>query len=166
MKVTDVLALAYNMELQGMRFYEDQKDKVKLPVVRELFSFLREMEQGHAAYLEKQIENVGAGKSLDSLPDSVEGDRYREIMSRQKVVAENLDSDLGDYSIMRMAYLIEKDFAEFYTRSSSESEGEVKDLFHTLAEWERGHAEMMKTEMGKIISRNALDLGFYPFSGE
>ncbi len=163
MNVEDVLKLAYRMELQGMEFYDEQKARVKLPLLRELFSFLSEMERGHAKYLERQLKNISAGKSLDSLPESVETDRYQEIMAKQKIEPADLLSDLGDYSIMRMAYLIEKDFAQFYEKSASSSDGEIRDLFNRLADWEKGHAQMMKEEMGKIISRNALDLGFYPF---
>jgi rubrerythrin len=163
MNVEDVLRLAHRMELQGMDFYETQKKKVKLPVIRDLFAFLSEMEKGHAAYLRSQIENLAKGRPMDVLPDSPESDRYGAIMAKQQIEPARLDADLGDYSIMRMAYLVEKDFAEFYEKSSRGSQGRVKTLFSTLAEWEKGHADMMKTEMGKIISRNSIDLGFYPF---
>lgn len=163
MNVEDVLKLAHRMELQGMEFYDEQKGRVKLQLLRELFAFLSDMERGHAAYLEKQLENMAAGKSLDALPDDVEMDRYRDIMKKQKIEPADLNTDLGDYSIMRMAYLIEKDFARFYETSAAESGGKIKDLFTRLAGWEKEHAKMMKDEMGKIISRNALDLGFYPF---
>jgi rubrerythrin len=163
MKTEDVLKLAQKMELQGMEFYGEQKDRVRLPLLKDLFSLLSDMEKGHAAYLGKQLENMASGRSFDDLPENLEMDRYRDIMARQKIKPEGLDSDLGDYSIMRMAYLIEKDFAEFYEKSAGESRGELKALFGRLADWEREHARMMKDEMGKIISRNALDLGFYPF---
>ena len=163
MNVEDILKLAHRMELQGMEFYDEQKGRVKLQLLGELFAFLSDMERGHAAYLQKQLENMAAGKTLDALPDDVEMDRYRDIMEKQKIEPADLNTDLGDYSIMRMAYLIEKDFAQFYDKSASESKGEIKDLFIRLAKWEREHAKMMKDEMSKIISRNALDLGFYPF---
>ena len=163
MNIENVLKLAHSMELQGMEFYDEQKDRVKLQLLKELFAFLNDMERGHAAYLEKQLKNMAAGKSLDALPDDVEMDRYRDIMEKQKIEPANLKTDLGDYSIMRMAYLIEKDFAQFYDKSAAESDGEIRDLFIRLADWEKEHAKMMKDEMSKIISRNALDLGFYPF---
>jgi rubrerythrin len=163
MKVEDVLKLAHTMELQGMEFYEEQKTRVKLQLLRELFGFLSDMERGHAAYLRKQLDNMADGKALDALPEDVEMDRYRDIMDKQKIEPADLNSDLGDYSIMRMAYLIEKDFAGFYDKSAAESDGEIRALFIRLAEWEKEHAKMMKDEMSKILSRNAIDLGFYPF---
>jgi rubrerythrin len=163
MNTADVFKLAHRMEVQGMRFYQEQQDKVKLPRIRELFSFLSGMEKEHAAYIERQADNLEAGRPIEELAGSEEEDRFRAVMARQKVEPENLDQDLGDYSIMRMAYLVEKDFARFYEQSAEQSRGELRDLFTSLAEWEKGHAEMMKQEMGRIISQNALDLGFYPF---
>jgi rubrerythrin len=163
MNIQDVLKLAQKMELKGMEFYDEQRGRVKLPLLRELFGHLSDMEKGHAAYLGKQLENLAKGRALDSLPEDMEADRYRDIMAKQKIETATLDADLGDYSIMRMAYLIEKDFAEFYEKSAAESGGEERALFRKLADWEKEHARMMKDEMGKIISRNALDLGFYPF---
>jgi len=48
MKIEDVLKLARKMELQGMDFYNEQKDRVRLPLLRDLFALLSEMEKGHA----------------------------------------------------------------------------------------------------------------------
>lgn len=162
MKVEDVFKMAHSMELQGMRFYQEQKDRVRLPLIRDLFGFLSEMEKAHAAYLATQIENVRKGRPVDGLPAAAEMDRYRDIMSKQKINPTNLDADLGDYSITRMAYLIEKDFASFYEKSALQTDGTVRNVLQGLADWEKEHARMMKDEMGRIISRNALDLGFYP----
>jgi len=163
MNIRDVLKLAHTRELQGMEFYSEQKEKVRHTSLKEIFSHLAEMEKGHAEYLEKQIENVGQNRSFDALPDSTEDDIFIKRMEKQKVEPSSLDADLGDYSIIRMAYLVEKDFASFYRESSKNADdGVVKDVFLRLAEWEDGHAAMLKGQMEAIIQRNALDLGFYP----
>ena len=162
MNVKDVLFLAYKMEKQGKEFYGEQKSKVKLPPLKDLFDHLEKMEQGHALYLKKQIENLKANLPLDSLSEGRKQNKFTARMEKQKIEPSNLDADLGDYSIMRMAYLIEKDFAEFYLKSAESNEGEVNSLLLSLADWEKEHASMIKGEMEKIISRNALDLGFYP----
>ncbi|KPJ86288.1 MAG: hypothetical protein AMS17_13125 [Spirochaetes bacterium DG_61] len=47
-------------------------------------------------------------------------------------------------------------------KSAAESDGYVKGIFQRLADCKKEHARMMKEEMGRIISRNALDLRFYP----
>jgi rubrerythrin len=43
-----------------------------------------------------------------------------------------------------MAYLIERDFAEFYEMAAQKSEGEARKVLEMLAEWERGHERLFK----------------------
>jgi len=43
-----------------------------------------------------------------------------------------------------MAYLIERDFAEFYENAASEAEGNAKQVLSMLAHWERGHERLFK----------------------
>jgi rubrerythrin len=163
MSLENIFKMAYKMEIQGMNFYSAQKDRVKLPILKETFDYLQKMEKNHADYLQRQIDNVSNEKTLDDLPTE-EDDKFRERMKKQLIDVRKLDSDLGDYSIIRMAYLIEKDFAEFYRKSAeSQKEEKTKQLFNTLSEWEVGHAEMMKDHLENIIERNNMDLGFYPY---
>jgi len=43
-----------------------------------------------------------------------------------------------------MAYLIELDFAEFYTKSAQKAKGEPKKVLQLLAKWERTHEALFK----------------------
>ena len=95
MDLYSILQLARSMELQGMKFYNEQKGNVKLKILKELFSFLSDMEKGHARYLGEQMNNVKEGKNLDRLPENPEEDRYKKIMAKQKLDTANLGSDLG-----------------------------------------------------------------------
>ena len=163
MKVIDVLKMAHTMELQGMKFYTDQMNEVKNTNLKEIFKHLSEMENEHADYLERQIKNVGKGGSLDELPSSKDDDIFIERMKQQKIKTSSLEEDLGDFSIIRMAYLVERDFEKFYKNSSENAENkQVKDIFLKLSKWENGHAEMLKHQLEDIIARNSLELGFYP----
>jgi rubrerythrin len=49
-----------------------------------------------------------------------------------------------DLPILRMAYLIERDFTEFYEQAAKKAEGEVRIVLETLAKWERRHAALFK----------------------
>ena len=163
MKIIDVLRMAHTMELQGMNFYSEQMDKVRNKNLKEIFKHLSEMEQEHAKYLEKQIDNVEKGVSFDKLPDSKDDDIFIERMKQQKIETSSLDEDLGDFSIIRMAYLVERDFEKFYKNSADKTDDkDVKDIFLRLSKWENGHAEMLKHQLEDIIERNSIELGFYP----
>ncbi len=163
MKVKDVLKMAYNMEISGMDFYNQQKGKVKSNKLYDIFEHLANMEKGHAEYLKRQIEKAERKEDLESLPEDKEDKLFIERMKQQKIESSELDYDLGDFSIIRMAYLIEKDFESFYRKAAEESKDkEIKGIFNGLAECEKGHAEMLKAELEDIIERNSIELGFYP----
>ncbi|MGD9145644.1 MAG: ferritin family protein, partial [Anaerolineae bacterium] len=55
-----------------------------------------------------------------------------------------LEAMVPDLPVLRMAYLIERDFAEFYEMAAAKSEGEAKVVLRMLAEWERGHERLFK----------------------
>ena len=46
--------------------------------------------------------------------------------------------------ILRMAYLIERDFAEFYRTAAARVEGKAKQALEMLALWETGHENLFK----------------------
>jgi rubrerythrin len=43
-----------------------------------------------------------------------------------------------------MAYLIERDFVEFYESAAEKAEGEAKEALEMLARWERGHERFFR----------------------
>jgi rubrerythrin len=43
-----------------------------------------------------------------------------------------------------MAYLIERDFAEFYEMAAGKAVGDAKKILEMLANWERGHEMYFK----------------------
>jgi rubrerythrin len=49
-----------------------------------------------------------------------------------------------DLPVLRMAYLIERDFAEFYTQMADKVDGPAKEVLLKLAHWERGHERLFK----------------------
>ena len=62
------------------------------------------------------------------------------------------ESDIPDLTIMRMAYLIERDFKEFYTNAAENANDEdARAIFTKLASWEAGHELLFKTEYNKLM---------------
>ena len=55
-----------------------------------------------------------------------------------------IEAMVPDLPVLRTAYLIERDFAEFYELAARKSEGEAKQVLEMLARWERGHEELFK----------------------
>ena len=163
MNVIDIFRIAYQMELRGRDFYQEQSNHVKMPVLKEIFWHLVKMEEGHAEYIKEQIVKIEHSESIAPPAQDNTDNLFIERMTQQKISAADLKNDLGDYSILRMAYLIEKDLAEYYEKSAGlQGDMKLKSIFDMLAGWEHGHAEMLKKQLEGIIERNSLDLGFYP----
>ncbi len=160
MNTTDILKLAYTMELQGQDFYQSKINSVGSPRLKRTFEYLSEMEKEHADYIQQQIENITQGKSVEKLPDTEE-DMFNKVFNNEEVDEGKLDSDFGDYTIIRMAYLIEKDFTEYYDNAAKNHEGELKDMFNTLKKWEQGHTDMMKEHLRNLVKRNSFEEKFF-----
>ena len=67
----------------------------------------------------------------------------------QRAEAELLDQTVleamvPDLPILRTAYLIERDFAEFYELWAERSQGEPQEVLEHLAGWERTHEAFFK----------------------
>jgi rubrerythrin len=75
----------------------------------------------------------------------------------QRAASEAIDQTVAeamvpDLPILRMAYLIERDFAEFYELSAAQATGEANRALSLLASWERGHERLFKTFHDKAFS--------------
>ena len=55
-----------------------------------------------------------------------------------------LEAMVPDLPVLRTAYLIERDFADFYEMAAGKSEGQAKEVLQMLARWERGHERLFK----------------------
>lgn len=164
MSVIDIFRIAHQMEIRGRDFYQQQMDHVKMPVLKEIFWHLVKMEEAHVEYIAGQIEKIEHSESVEPPAQDNTDNLFVQRMTQQKITTADLKNDLGDYSILRMAYLIEKDFADYYEKSAGLQDDKIlQSIFEMLAAWERGHAEMLKNQLEGIIERNSLELGFYPF---
>ena len=56
-----------------------------------------------------------------------------------------------DLPVLRMAYLIEQDFVEFYEQAAQKTDGEVRQVLETLAAWERRHAAFSSSCMIRLL---------------
>jgi len=57
--------------------------------------------------------------------------------------------------VLRMAYLIERDFAEFYSQAASKAGGDAKIILDMLASWEAGHERLFKSMHDKAFEKYA-----------
>lgn len=144
-----VLRYAMQMELDGYNFFKENAEKFSDPTPGKIFHDLAKIEMEHYKYLENQLNTYLREKTFD-LSEEVMKREENIFETREK--SEHLgatlqESDIPDLTILRMAYLIERDFKEFYEAAAANAEDEgAKAVFTKLSRWEKGHEDLFKRE--------------------
>ena len=143
MDITKILTYALEREYEGKRFFLDNAERLQNAAAQGAFKAIAMEEQKHIDFITAQIEaqHHGASPAMPDLPESSLFSVRAEAENIEQSVAEAMVADLP---VLRMAYLIERDFAEFYTSAASKAEGEAKRVLEMLAHWETGHERLFK----------------------
>lgn len=133
-------------EHEGKRFFSQNAGRLSHAAAVGVFEQLADEEQKHIDFIQAQIDALDKGES----PDTALGiELEEEGFFSQRAESEMLDQTVieamvPDLPVLRMAYLIERDFAEFYELAASKSEGKAQQILQMLAAWERGHEKLFK----------------------
>lgn len=152
-KYEQIMRYAMQMELDGHNFFKEKAETFENPTTKALFLQLAEVEMEHYNFIKIQLENYLETNTIDV--DSEMFHRDEESIFKNREKSEHLDetlqeSDIPDLTVLRMAYLIERDYKEFYTKAAEKAEDEnVKKLFEKLAKWEAGHEKIFKKEYNR-----------------
>jgi rubrerythrin len=146
MEIMKIYQYALQREHEGKRFYEENAGRLGHAAAVEAFNNLAAQEQRHIEYIQAQIDALEEGKTASS---EVGTDLDQTGMFSQRATAELLDQTVleamvPDLPVLRTAYLIERDFAEFYESAAAQSEGEAREVLSNLAHWERMHEAYFK----------------------
>lgn len=147
-----VLRYAMQMELDGANFFKENAEKFVNPTSKELFLELADVEMEHYRYLENQLKAYLETNKFDMSDEVInrEENIFKNREESEHIEATLEQSDIPDITILRMAYLIEKDYKEFYEKQANEAKDEdIKKIFEKLANWEAGHEEIFKKEYDK-----------------
>jgi len=144
--IRKIYEYALQRENEGRRFFLENAERLNHAVAAGAFRQLAAEEQAHIEFIEAQLaalacgeqEGAAAGTDLDTA--ALFATRAEAEMLDQTV----LEAMVPDLPVLRMAYLIERDFAEFYEMAASKSEGPAREVLTSLARWERGHERLFK----------------------
>jgi rubrerythrin len=154
MNITKILEYALEREYEGKRFFSENASRLQNAAAVHAFKAIAEEEQRHIDFISAQIAALNAGVKADSIELPKAGffaDRSRSE-SIEQTVSESMVSDLP---VLRMAYLIERDFAEFYAMAAGKAEGEAKKILDMLAKWEAGHERLFKKMHDDLFEKYA-----------
>jgi rubrerythrin len=161
----NILAYAIKREEEGERFYKDNLKRVNSKETRAVMESLAEMEKEHAELLQGRYKTLKEKGQWLPFNDGIQsGNIFQERFEAEKTTKADLESDLSDITILRMAYLIENDLAEFYKNASEKIENpEGKRLFLTLSKWEVEHRNALYKLYQDHFHNSWFDASFAPF---
>jgi len=146
MNIRKIYEYALQREYEGKRFFEENVGRMQSSAAVDAFRKLIAEEQKHIEYIQHQLDLLDKGDAPQDEPEPVQNETgfftgRAESEAIQQTVNEAMVADLP---VLRMAYLIERDFAEFYETAASKAEGEARKVLETLAYWERRHESLFK----------------------
>ena len=157
-----VLEYALSMEENGYNFYKENSKKTKDEKAKKLLSSLAEIEKEHAKMIKEFIKNLKKDKNMPEINLSDGNKIFEKELQEANFNSEKMNG--SDLAIMRMAYLIENDFSEFYQKAAKKAKDEkVKNLLEKLADWENKHRDIFYNEFQDLMEDNWFEQNFYPF---
>ena len=167
-KIYNILKFAMRMEKDAGDFYNYYMDKVTAESTKSLFKELAEIERHHYDLLKTKADAFDVEQSPITISWVVDNDSTAKdphILSDVSDVIGTENDDVDDLSVIRMAYLIENDFALFYKNAISIVEDiETKKFLQTLADWENAHKEMFYKRYQNLLKKNWNDISSIIFA--
>ena len=147
MDIMKIYEYALTREKEGKRFFEENSGRLQNAAAAGVFRRLVMEEQRHIDFIQYQIDLAQKDKHLqdESTPIDQEGSIFSQRALSENIEQSVDESMVADLPVLRMAYLIERDFAEFYEMASQKAEGDAKDVLLMLANWEHSHERLFKS---------------------
>jgi rubrerythrin len=146
MEVRRIFEYALQREYEGKRFFEENAKRLSHAAAVEAFKKLAAEEQKHIEYIQRQITLLDQNKTPDmEMGATMEAAGFFTARAASEVIEVTvLEAMVPDLPVLRMAYLIERDFAEFYEKAAGKADGDARKVLETLAYWERRHEELFR----------------------
>jgi rubrerythrin len=156
MNVRRIYEYALQREHEGKRFFETNAERMSHAAAAGIFRRLAAEEQRHIEFIEKALQNLSAGAGEAEPPADLEpGERFARRAESEMLDQTVIESMIPDVSVLRMAYLIERDFAEFYEMAAAKTSGEAQAALASLAHWERVHEQLFKDLHDRVFEEYA-----------
>jgi len=146
MDIRKIYAYALRREHEGKRFFEQNAERLSHAAAVSAFELLAAEEQKHIEFIQDLLDAVDKGESSDvAVGIGFEDEGFFSQRAASELLDQSvLEAMVPDLPVLRTAYLIERDLADFYAEAAGEAEGEAKEALEMLAGWERSHESFFK----------------------
>ena len=145
MNIRKVLEYALQREHEGKAFFESNAERLSNAAASGAFKAIAAEEQRHIEFIQAQIDALDAKEPNKQVaPELDETGFFADRADKEMIEQTVNEAMVADLPVLRMAYLIERDFAEFYKQAASKAEGDAKAILEFLGRWESGHERLFK----------------------
>ncbi len=156
MNLRRIYEYALQREQEGKSFFQSNAERMSHAAAAGIFRRLAKEEQRHIEFIESLLRSLESGESGPQANAQLEQKDHFSQRAESEILDQTvIESMIPDVAILRMAYLIERDFAEFYEASAEGAEGEARAALSTLARWERGHERLFKELHDRVFQEYA-----------
>jgi len=156
MNLRRIYEYALQREREGKSFFQTNAGRMSHAAASGIFSRLADEEQKHIDFIQRLIDSLeGGDRDAQPAAELEAGERFARRAESEMLDQTVIESMVPDVAILRMAYLIERDFAEFYETAAAKAEGEAQAALATLARWERGHERLFKELHDRVFQEYA-----------
>ncbi len=148
MDILKIYEYALQREREGRDFFRNNAARFQHAAAAGAFEKLAAEEEQHIIFIERLIAALqGRGAEGLKVGEDMEKDGFFSDRAEAELMDQTIiEAMVPDLPVLRTAYLIERDFAEFYEMWSQRVEDEMaaKSL-QMLARWERQHEKLFKS---------------------
>ena len=157
MNVRKVYEYALQREYEGKNFFETNAGRMHHAAAADVFRQLAEEEQRHIEFIEMLMRSLQDDEAQEGMDKALEAEESRFAKRAEAEMLDQtiIESMVPDVAVLRTAYLIERDFAEYYEMSAEKAEGEAKTALTALGRWERGHERLFKDLHDRVFEEYA-----------
>ncbi|MBE0582344.1 MAG: ferritin family protein [Desulfofustis sp.] len=152
MNVQKIYEYALQREEEGYQFFKNHADNARHAVAAEVFAKLADEESKHIVFIKRNMGGTAGASETDDL--DLVGDGWFEQRARTELLDQSLlESMIPDVAVLRTAFLIEHDLAEFYEMAARRTTGKNQRVFQQLAAWERSHEALFKELHDRVFQQ-------------
>jgi rubrerythrin len=158
MDVIKIYQYALQREYEGRDFFRNNAKRFGHAAVIGVFENLAAEEDKHITFIQGLIDALQGKVVSDALSgEALEGAGFFSARAQSEALDQTvIEAMVPDLAVLRTAYLIERDFAEFYEMSADKVEDQVaKKSLQMLGRWERQHEKLFKMMHDKAFEEYA-----------
>ena len=147
MNLIKILEYALQREYEGRDFFRNNAKRFGHAAVVGVFEELAKEEEKRIAFIQRLIDSAQGGSlSAEAVGQDMEKEGFFSERAKDELLDQTIiESMVPDLAVLRTAYLIERDFAEFYEMSAGRvQDASVKAALEMMASWERTHEQLFK----------------------